>query len=74
MICTFLYFIQAEISLPIERTGIKGGNGTFSVLLDLIALDQVLIFPAAMWLRLLLETVGGDICLERERRLGVLHL
>lgn len=50
MICTFLYFVQAEISLPIERNGGKEGGGTFSVLLDLIALDQVLIVAAAMGL------------------------
>lgn len=73
VICTFLYFIQAEALLPVERTGIKEGDGTSSVLLDLIALDQVLIFPAAMWLDTT-GKIGGAIHLERERRPGVLHL
>lgn len=73
VICIFLYFIRAGILLPVERTGLKEGDGTFRVLLDLTVLDQGLAVPAATWLHLLLEAIGGDIPWEREMRLGVLH-
>lgn len=51
--------------MPVERTGIEG------ILRDVIVLDQVLIFPAAVWLCLILEAIGCDIHLDRERSSSV---